>query len=102
LPAPAPATVLTERAPIQVSTADGAPLAIDARLAMNGSPALVRMEREPQVEVTGWAGPWPTQERWWAPAEARRLVRLQLGLADGRALLVALGDGAWNVEAIYD
>ena len=24
------------------------------------------------VEVVGWAGPWPVDERWWAPAEAHR------------------------------
>jgi protein ImuB len=65
------------------------------------------------VAVIGWAGPWPVQERWWAPAEANLLVRLQLGLADGRALLVVQrcpveepagpegGDG-WQLEAVYD
>ena len=52
--------------------------------------------------MTGWAGPWPVQERWWAPAEANRLVRLQLVLADARALLVSLRDGQWAIEAIYD
>jgi hypothetical protein len=30
------------------------------------------------------------------------VVRLQLGLADGRALLVAYGDGQWRMEASYD
>ena len=41
-------------------------------------------------------------ERWWAPAEARRLARFQVGLADGRALLLAVEAGQWLVEAIYD
>jgi len=102
LPAPAPATVLTEPTPIVVRTADGEPLAIDARLAMTGAPASVTVGREPPVEVTAWGGPWPAEERWWAPAEASRLVRLQLCLADAPALLVALSDGQWTVEAIYD
>ncbi len=102
LPAPAPATVLTEPVPLEVITAEGRPLSVDARLAMNGEPATVRIGRQPAVEVTGWAGPWPAQERWWVPAEAVRLVRFQLGLADGRALLVALHAGAWHVEAGYD
>jgi protein ImuB len=41
-------------------------------------------------------------ERWWAPAEARRLVRFQVRLTDGRALLLARSGGCWTVTAIYD
>ncbi|MFD0822429.1 DNA polymerase Y family protein, partial [Micromonospora zhanjiangensis] len=54
------------------------------------------------VEIVGWAGPWPVDERWWAPAEARRRARFQVCLADGTALLLALTGGHWSVEAIYD
>jgi protein ImuB len=54
------------------------------------------------VDILGWAGPWPVDERWWAVEEARRCARFQLHLADGRALLVALTAGTWLVEAIYD
>jgi protein ImuB len=102
LPAPAPATVPTDPVPVAVRTADGESLLVDARLAMTGAPATVTFEREPPVPVTGWAGPWPAEERWWAPEDADRVVRLQLGLADGRALLVALRDGQWRMEANYD
>ena len=102
LPAPAPATVLAEPAPMTVWTADGVPLTVDARLAMTGPPASVRVGREPPVGVTVWAGPWPAEERWWAPEEASQLVRFQLCLADGTTLLVALQEERWTVEAIYD
>ncbi|MFF5216284.1 DNA polymerase Y family protein [Micromonospora sp. NPDC000442] len=54
------------------------------------------------VEIVGWAGPWPVDERWWAPAEARRRARFQVRLADGSALLLAVESGQWLVEAIYD
>jgi protein ImuB len=54
------------------------------------------------ITVTGWAGPWPVDERWWAPAEANQSVRLQLGLADGSALLVAGRGDTWWLEAVYD
>ncbi|GAB1645995.1 hypothetical protein KRMM14A1259_64180 [Krasilnikovia sp. MM14-A1259] len=54
------------------------------------------------IEIVGWAGPWPVDERWWAPAEARRRARFQIGLGDGRALLLALTGGHWAIEAIYD
>jgi protein ImuB len=102
LPAPAPATVLTEPVPVALTTADGAPVHVDARLALSGPPERVRIGREPPVAVTAWAGPWPTQERWWAPTEAVNLVRLQVLLADHRALLVAQGAGGWSLEAVYD
>ncbi len=106
LPAPAPATVLTEPVALLVHTADGQLLTVDDRHALSGIPANVHIGRngvnggpvvtagpgrwEAAVAVTGWAGPWPAEERWWAPDEASRLIRLQLALADGRALLVAL------------
>ena len=114
LPSPAPATVLAEPVAVAVCTADGSSLRIDERLAMNGVPASVheqervsgaagRAQRWAEaVAVTGWAGPWPVDERWWAPGEATVLTRLQLGLADGRALLVAGHDGTWWLEAVYD
>ena len=102
LPAPAPATVLTDPVPVTVRTDDGAVLGVDSRLALNGTPASLAIGREPAVAVTGWAGPWPVEERWWAPKEAVSLARFQVALADGRALLVALGAGGWRVEACYD
>ena len=102
LPSPAPATVLVEPAEVAVRTADGARLRVDERLAMTGPPTSAQVGREPVLTVTGWAGPWPTQERWWAPGEATQLVRLQLSLDDGRALLVAGRDGAWWLEGVYD
>jgi protein ImuB len=105
LPSPAPATVLTESVPAVVRTVDGALLTVDERLAMSGPPATIQMGRagrEPPVTVDDWAGPWPVQERWWAPEEEIRLVRLQLCLDDGRALLVACRGTTWLVEAVYD
>jgi protein ImuB len=54
------------------------------------------------MEITGWGGPWPIDERWWAPGEARRQALFQATLADGRAVLLALTAGRWTVEAIYD
>jgi len=102
LPAPAPATVLAEPVPVSLTAADGAPVHVDARLALSGAPARVRIGREPAVAVTAWAGPWPAQERWWASTEAVNLVRLQVVLADHRALLMAQTAGGWSMEAVYD
>jgi protein ImuB len=52
--------------------------------------------------VAAWAGPWPTEERWWDGQSARRRARVQLCLADGSAHLLALEGGQWWVEATYD
>ncbi len=102
LPPPAPATVLPTPLPAVVSTAEGAPVGVTGRLAMTGIPARVSVGDAPSVEVVGWAGPWPADERWWAPEEADRRVRFQMLLADGSALLLALSRGHWVLEAIYD
>lgn len=126
LPPPAPASVLTAPLPAAVYDADGAPVTVTGRLEVSAPPARLllgqahfpgkcRPKRSTSrifpenaaggmegVEVCGWAGPWPVDERWWAPGEARRQARFQVCLADGRAMLLALDGGAWVVEAIYD
>ncbi|WIB12185.1 DNA polymerase Y family protein [Curtobacterium sp. MCPF17_052] len=49
--------------------------------------------------VTAWAGPWPLVVRWWESG-GRRLHRLQLVDADGRAWYLVLADHRWWAEAI--
>ena len=60
------------------------------------------MSEERTATLEAWTGPWPADERWWAPEEADRRVRFQMLLADDRAVLLALSAGNWSVEAIYD
>ena len=52
--------------------------------------------------VTGAAGPWPCEERWWDTARRRRRARLQLVTRTGTAHLVVLEQGRWSLEATYD
>jgi protein ImuB len=85
-----------------VLDAAGAPVGVSARLELTGDPAALIVARGRPVAITGWAGPWPVDERWWAPDEGRRRARFQVVLADGRALLLSLAGGHWAVEAIYD
>jgi protein ImuB len=101
LPAPSPATVLSEPEPIEVTDTDGQPVRVTARLAVTGAPARLTQDRQ-SIDITGWAGPWPVDERWWDSAEAIRKARFQVSLSDGRALLLRLSDGAWAIEAQYD
>jgi protein ImuB len=97
LPAPSPATVLPEPLPVDIYDAEGGPVRVTARLELTARPA--RLEDD---EIVGWAGPWPVDERWWAPGEASRRVRFQVCLADGRALLLSLEGGAWSIQGVYD
>lgn len=101
LPAPNPAVVLSEPLPIELFDATGEAVGVTGRCLLTASPKRVRIGREAPVEVTTWAGPWPIAERWWR-SDARRYARLQLGLADGRALLVRIESGVWWMEAGYD
>jgi protein ImuB len=102
LPKPAPALVLAQPLAAVVVDAAGVPVGVSARLELTDEPAGLLIENGRPVEIAGWAGPWPVDERWWAPGEARRRARFQIGLADGRAFLLSLSDGHWAVEAIYD
>ncbi len=102
LPKPAPAVVLREPLPAVVLDESGTPVGVSARLDLTGAPAALVVERAEPIGISGWAGPWPVDERWWAPDEGRRRARFQVVLTDGRALLLSLAGGHWLVEAIYD
>jgi protein ImuB len=101
LPPPAPATVLPVPAALQLCGTDGRRVEIDARLQMSSDPAVVWWpDGTSQSAVTGWAGPWPVAQRWWATPH--RAVYLQVTLDDGRAVLLTLADGVWTLQAHYD
>ncbi|WP_405106068.1 DNA polymerase Y family protein [Micromonospora sp. NBC_01405] len=102
LPPPAPAVVLPAPLAATVYDAVGEPVGVSARLQVSAAPARLVVGTARPVDIVGWAGPWPVDERWWAPAEARRRARFQVCLADGAALLLAVEAGQWLVEAIYD
>lgn len=102
LPPPAPAVVLPQPLAAAVHDDAGEPVVVSARLQLSAAPARLTVGTGRPGEIVGWAGPWPVDERWWAPAEARRRARFQVCLADGAALLLAVEAGQWLVEAIYD
>ncbi|WP_089157239.1 DNA polymerase Y family protein [Micromonospora sp. NBS 11-29] len=102
IPPPAPAVVLSTPLAAEVHDAAGEPVMVSARLAVSAPPARVTVGTGRPAEISGWVGPWPVDERWWAPAEVRRRARFQVCLVDGSALLLAVEGGQWLVEAIYD
>jgi protein ImuB len=101
VPVPAPARVPATVHPVDVLADDGAPVGVTGRGQLTASPRWVGVGSG-KVEVSAWAGPWLADERWWDPAGHRRRARLQLLLADGRAVLVHVEGGRWAVEAYYD
>lgn len=97
---PAPGVVPQAPIPVGVLDAAGCPVMVNGRAEVSARPAQLVLGGRATV-ITGWAGPWPVVEQWWDPELARRRARFQVTLADGRALLLVLADGAWAVEAAY-
>ncbi|MEU6188246.1 DNA polymerase Y family protein [Nocardia sp. NPDC047038] len=106
LPEPAPAVILMNRPLVRLEAADGAPVKVTDRALFDADPALLRWGSK-QWRLTGWAGPWPVDERWWAPdvddAEftARAQVQLDDAPAASRVLLLVYHDETWHAEGIY-
>ena len=101
LPAPSPATVLATSVPAEVLDGAGRRVEVGERLGLSGAPARVRLRERGTYEVTGWAGPWPVVERWWAP-DGRRVAYVQVLTPEGLGLLLGYQQGAWTCEALYD
>ena len=104
LPAPAPALVLPAPLPAdRPRRGRRAGRRVRAGWLVTAAPARLTIGTGQPAEIVGWAGPWPVDERWWAPAEARRRARFQVALADGQRGPARPGRAAsWSVEAIYD
>lgn len=102
LPAPSPATVLPDPAPVRLLTAEGGEVRPAAPDLLDGVPHRVSDGHGPDREVTGWAGPWPVHARWWDPEGPGPAARLQAVLADGVALLLVHRGTRWEVAGVYD
>ena len=102
IPPPAPATVHPVPLAADVVDAYGRPVAVTGRATATAAPAWLSLAGGQPVEVEGWAGPWPVDERWWDPAAHRRRARAQIVTADGAAHLLVVEGGRWSVEATYD
>jgi len=91
--------VLTEPLAVQVYDPAGTPVGVTKPTRGDRPPTWLELDRSPpaglpraesaggrrgeRIGITGWAGPWPVDERWWASGEAHRRVRFQVSLADG-------------------
>jgi protein ImuB len=100
VPPPAPPLVPPESYPAELRDRAGQSVTVSGRARLTGQPARLTVRGE-TLRVTGWAGPWVYDERWWDPAGHRRRARLQCMTGDGRAWLLAVEGGSWRVEGVY-
>lgn len=101
LPEPSPTAVLDSTPSVAVTGAHGEPVTVTARGFFDATPERLRWGSR-EWAVTGWAGPWPVDERWWDPADSRTAARAQMLLEESRALLLIWADGGWSVEGVYE
>jgi protein ImuB len=101
LPAPSPVIVLARKLPAELLDAAGRPVAVTGGGIASAAPARLSVAGGPWSEVVGWAGPWPSDERWWSKRGRSRQARVQVVTAVGPAYLLARRHGWW-VEGIYD
>jgi protein ImuB len=126
LPAPSPATVLTDPIPLDVLDVQDQVVRVSGRGTVSASPASIRLLLGSEAEgwrrgrlrqVTSWAGPWPVDQQWWEPAKHRRLARFQIVVDDDsgtddqsdalersgeQAYLVVAEHQQWFLVAIYN
>jgi protein ImuB len=101
LPAPSPATVPPCPFPAELIDVHGKAVLLTAPDLLSAPPRQVAVDGGERRLVTGWAGPWPVQQRWWAPG-ATVAGRLQVAVDDGGALLLIARDGRWWATGLYD
>jgi protein ImuB len=75
---------------------------VSGRGIMIAEPAWLALARQAPLAIQGWSGPWLLDECWWQPERRRRQVRMQLVLADGRAIVATCQQGQWAIVASYD
>ncbi|MDO5030115.1 MAG: DNA polymerase Y family protein [Corynebacterium sp.] len=98
-------TPVAANAEVDVLDASGQAVGVTGRATMTAEPAMVRRGAQ-TYRVSSWAGPWPIDERWWVPDEARRAARMQVQVTatDGKvvAWLLIGHAGAWKIEGAYE
>ena len=100
LPAPSPTVVPDEPVPVEVLDEQGQMVWVNGRGEVSASPAMLALPTA-RHRVVAWAGPWPVEQRWWAPDRARRVARFQMVTEHGVAHLVGVEQQRWSILATY-
>jgi protein ImuB len=102
LPEPSPTVLLDD--PVELVDAHGNPVKVTSRGLFSADPARVNAPGR-AGQLRWWAGPWPVDERWWDPEQARgRTARVQVLIEGdpGQALLLCYRRGRWYLEGVYE
>ena len=82
LPAPSPARLSTTRESadrlVDVLDVHGQTVGIDDRGFLDALPRYVEVKSGPRRRISGWAGPWLFDERWWQGTAKAPQARVQL------------------------
>ncbi|HUR76608.1 MAG TPA: hypothetical protein VMZ22_01575 [Acidimicrobiales bacterium] len=100
VPAPAPAMVPSAPVALDVLDLHGEAVKVNGRGELS-SPPMTIVGPHGVDRVTGWAGPWPAEERWWDAEGRRRCARMQVRCESGAAHLCVIERGRWRLEASY-
>jgi protein ImuB len=101
VPPPAPVVVLDRPLPTLLTDVAGRAVGVTGGGMATTVPARLSVAGGPWVEIIGWAGPWPSDERWWSVRGRRRQARLQV-VTPHTAHLLTRERGGWWLEATYD
>jgi protein ImuB len=102
LPAPNPTVLYPEGLAAALLDGDGVTVSVTDRGVVSAVPQALSIHGGRALPITGWAGPWQVDERWWDPAAHLSCARFQVTGADGSARLLALRDAQWWVEGAYE
>lgn len=83
---------------VKVLDASGQSVAVTGRARLTSVPKFFRWGSAVH-EITGWAGPWPVDEQWWA--EGKRFARLQITTDQPAGFMLVCKESNWRVEGIY-
>lgn len=101
LPSPSPTVVLDEPEAAELRSDDGRSVKVSGRGELSAPPVTLSVAGRVPRLITGWAGPWLVDERWWDLTNRRRLARMQVVTDDGAAFLVVAEHQRWWLHAAY-
>lgn len=101
VPPPLPMQVPADPESVELVDEDGQLVEVLGRGELASRPARLVLGDGRRLAVTGWAGPWPLHENWWASSNQRRAARLQVVDEDGTAHLLLAERRRWTVVGTY-